>query len=127
MHAPDPKRLLLNGFQESMVMRQVLAELDPSVLGALAGVRRSEAFARDLLTFVALMKQNLVHPSALLLAAEASAGARLQRAGRRLPGVPAATARPRGMVDFRDLIIGRDRAAAVRRAPARAACARSSG
>ena len=70
---PDPKRLQLNGLQESMVMKQVLAELDPEVLGALAGVRRSEAFARDLLNFVALMKQNLVHPSALLLAAESSA------------------------------------------------------
>ncbi|TMD78330.1 MAG: ATP-dependent helicase [Chloroflexi bacterium] len=75
---PDPKRLQLNGLQESMVMRQVLTELDPSVLGALSGVKRSEAFARDLLNFVSLMKQNLVHPSAVLLAAESSASARLQ-------------------------------------------------
>ena len=86
-------------------MRQVLAELDPEVLGGLAGVRRSEAFARDLLNFVSLMKQNLVHPSALLLAAESSASPRL----RSLAAVYQAhqqkleTAR---MVDFRDLIMG---------------------
>ena len=64
-HAPDRERLLLNGFQEWLVMRQVLGELDAGVLGPLDGVRRSDAFARDVLTFVALMKQNLVHPSAL--------------------------------------------------------------
>ena len=102
---PDPSRLLLNGLQESMVMRQVLSELDPSVLGALAGVRRSEAFARDLLNFVSLMKQNLVHPAALLLAAEAGASPRL----RSLAAVYRAyqeRLEAQGMVDFRDLIMG---------------------
>jgi DNA helicase-2/ATP-dependent DNA helicase PcrA len=104
-HAPDRNRLLLNGFQEWLVMRQVLAELDPALLGPLEGVRRSDAFARDLLTFVALMKQNLVHPSALMLAAEAGAGERLrvlasvyQAYHLRLQGAR--------MLDFRDLISG---------------------
>ncbi|HXI97160.1 MAG TPA: UvrD-helicase domain-containing protein, partial [Candidatus Acidoferrum sp.] len=58
-HQPDRERLLLNGFQEWLVMRSVLAELDAEVLGSLDGVRRSDAFAHDVLTFVALMKQNL--------------------------------------------------------------------
>ena len=104
-HSPDRERLLLNGFQEWLVMRRVLGELDAAVLGSLEGVQRSDAFARDALTFVALMKQNLVHPSALLLAAEASAGERLrvlasiyQAYQQRLQNA--------GMLDFRDLISG---------------------
>ena len=104
-HALNRDRLLLNGFQEWLVMRQVLAELDPALLGPLEGVRRSDAFARDLLTFVALMKQNLVHPSALMLAAEASAGERL----RVLASVYQAYERrlqDAGMFDYRDLISG---------------------
>jgi DNA helicase-2/ATP-dependent DNA helicase PcrA len=104
-HSPDPERLLLDGFQESMVMRRVLAEMEPDVLGGLAGVRRSEAFARDLLTFVALMKQNLVHPSALLLAAEASAGDRLRVLASAYQAYQERLQRGR-MVDFRDLITG---------------------
>jgi DNA helicase-2/ATP-dependent DNA helicase PcrA len=104
-HAPDGRRMLINSFQESIVMRQVLAEIDPDVLGALVGVRRSDAFARDLLGFVALMKQNLVHPAAFMLATEAGGGDRLRALAaayrayqERLRGA--------GMVDFRDLIIG---------------------
>jgi DNA helicase-2/ATP-dependent DNA helicase PcrA len=104
-HSLNRDRLLLDKFQEWLVMRQVLAELDPALLGPLEGVRRSDAFAQDLLTFVALMKQNLVHPSALMLAAEASAGERLrvlaavyQAYERRLQSA--------GMLDFRDLISG---------------------
>ena len=104
-HAPDAHRMLINSFQESIVMRQVLAEVDPDVLGALVGVRRSEAFARDLLGFVSLMKQNLVHPAAFMLATEAGGSDRLralaaayQAYQERLRGA--------GMVDFRDLIIG---------------------
>ena len=104
-HLPDPRRLLLNGFQESMVMRQVLAEIDPDSLGPLAGVRRSEAFARDLLTFVALMKQNLVHPLALLLAAETSAGPRLQSLAAVYRAYQQRLEASR-LVDFRDLITG---------------------
>jgi ATP-dependent DNA helicase UvrD/PcrA len=104
-HAPDRDRLLLDGFQEWIVMRQVLVELDQGALGALDGVRRSDAFARDVLAFVALMKQNLVHPSALLLATEAGAGERLrvlasiyQRYQQRMQEAR--------LVDFRDLISG---------------------
>jgi DNA helicase II / ATP-dependent DNA helicase PcrA len=104
-HSPDPERLLLNGFQESMVMRNVLAEMEPDVLGGLAGVQRSEAFARDLLAFVALMKQNLVHPSALLLAAEASASDRLRVLAAAYQAYQERMQRGR-MVDFRDLITG---------------------
>jgi DNA helicase-2/ATP-dependent DNA helicase PcrA len=104
-HLPDPERLLLNGLQEWMVMRQVLADIEPDALGQLAGVRRSEAFARDLLTFVALMKQNLVQPPVLMLGAEASAGPRL----RSLAAVYHAyqdRMRQARMADFRDLITG---------------------
>ncbi len=104
-HSPDPERLLLDGFQESMVMRRVLAEMEDDVLGGLAGVRGSDAFARDLLTFAALMKQNLVHPSALLLAAEASAGDRLRVLAAVYQAYQDRMQRGR-MVDFRDLIIG---------------------
>ena len=104
-HSKDRDRLLLNGFQEWLVMRNVLAELDPTVLGPLEGVRTSDAFAQDVLTFVALMKQNLVHPSALVLASEASASERL----RVLASVYQAyqlRLQNAGMRDFRDLISG---------------------
>src|SRR6266581_2778605 len=104
-NAPDRERLLLNGFQEWIVMRDVLADIDPALLGPLDGVRRSDAFAHDLLAFVALMKQNLVHPAALQLAAEASAGERL----RVLAAVYQAyqqRMREVRLVDFRDLISG---------------------
>ena len=104
-HAPDAHRLLINGFQESIVMRQVLAEIDPEVLGALAGVRRSDAFAGDVLGFVALMKQNLVHPAALMLATEAGGSDRL-RALAAAHRAYQERLRESGMVDFRDLIIG---------------------
>ncbi|TAN31544.1 ATP-dependent helicase [bacterium] len=103
-HSPDRERLLLNGFQEWMVMRRVLAELDPAVLGSLEGVRRSDAFARDVLTFVALMKQNLVLPSPLLLAAEASATERLRVLAAAYQAHQDRMRRA-GMLDFRDLII----------------------
>ena len=104
-NAPHRDRLLISGFQEMIVMREVLAGLDPNVLGGLEGVRRSDAFTRDVLAFVALMKQNLVHPSALQLAAEASAGDRL----RVLASVYQAyqhRMREARLVDFRDLISG---------------------
>ena len=104
-HAPDRERLLLNGFQEWLVMRQVLAELDAEVLGALDGVRRSDAFAQDALTFVALMKQNLVHPSALVLAAEASASERLRVLASVYQAYQVRLQNAR-MLDFRDLISG---------------------
>ncbi len=99
----DRERLLLGGFQEWIVMRRVISDLDPALLGPLDAVRRSDTFAHDLLSFVALMKQNLVHQSALLLAAEASASERL----RVLAAVYQAYQQrleQAGMVDFRDLI-----------------------
>ena len=102
---PDPRRILLNGLQESMVMKQVLADIDPAVLGPLAGVQRSDAFARDLLNFVALMKQNLVHPAALLLAAESSGSARLRSLAAAYQAYQARLEAGR-MIDFRDLITG---------------------
>jgi DNA helicase-2/ATP-dependent DNA helicase PcrA len=104
-HAPDRQRLLLNGFQEWLVMRRVISELDSDVLGALEGVRRSDAFARDVLTFVALMKQNLVHPSAIILAAEASAGDRLRVLASVYQAYQLRLQNAR-MLDFRDLISG---------------------
>ena len=104
-HAPDRERLLLNGFQEWIVMRKVLDGLDPTELGSLAGVRRSDAFAHDLLAFVALMKQNLVHPAALLLGAEATASARLQVLAGVYRAYQAQMAAS-NLHDFRDLISG---------------------
>ena len=104
-HAPDAHRMLVNSFQESIVMRQVLAEVDPDVLGALVGVRRSDAFARDLLGFVSLMKQNLVHPAAFVLATEAGGSDRLRALAAAYQAYQQRL-RAAGMVDFRDLIIG---------------------
>jgi DNA helicase-2/ATP-dependent DNA helicase PcrA len=104
-HAVDRDRLLLNGFQEWLVMRQVLSELDAEVLGGLEGVRRSDAFARDVLTFVALMKQNLVHPSALVLASEASGSERLRVLASIYQAYQLRLQNAR-MLDFRDLISG---------------------
>ena len=104
-HSPDRDRLLLNGFQEWLVMRRVLEELDAEVLGPLEGVRRSDAFAQDVLTFVALMKQNLVHPSTLLLAAEASASERLRVLAAVYQAYQQRLQNAR-IVDFRDLISG---------------------
>ena len=104
-HTPARDRLQINKFQEGLVMRQVLAELDPALLGPLEGVRRSDAFASDLLAFVQLMKQNLVHPSALMLAAEASAGERLRVLASVYQAYQLRLQSAR-MFDFRDLISG---------------------
>jgi DNA helicase-2/ATP-dependent DNA helicase PcrA len=104
-HSPDPRRMLVNGFQESIVMRDVLARIDPDVLGALIGVRGSDAFARDLLGFVALMKQNLVHPDALVLATEAGGSDRLRALAAAYKSYQERLSTA-GMVDFRDLITG---------------------
>ena len=104
-HAPDRERLLVNGFQEWIVMRKLLTDMDAGVLGPLDGVRRSEAFAHDLLAFVALMKQNLVHPAALQLAVEASASERLQVLAAVYQAYQHRMQEAR-LVDFRDLISG---------------------
>ncbi|HEY2437854.1 MAG TPA: ATP-dependent DNA helicase, partial [Solirubrobacteraceae bacterium] len=104
-YRPDRERLLLNGFQEGIVMRDVIAGLEGAVLGPLEGVRRSDAFARDLLGFVALMKQNLVHPAALQLAAEASATDRLRVLASIYQAYQQRMQDAR-LFDFRDLISG---------------------
>src|SRR5205814_2611294 len=59
----------------------------------------------DALAFVALMKQNLVHPAALLLAAEAGAGERLRVLARVYQSYPQRITDAR-LLDFRDLISG---------------------
>src|SRR5207237_132140 len=86
-------------------MRKLLTDMDAGVLGPLDGVRRSEAFAHDLLAFVALMKQNLVHPAALQLAVEASASERLQVLAAVYQAYQHRMQEAR-LVDFRDLISG---------------------
>jgi len=103
--APDRERRLVNGFQEWIVMRKVLADVDAGVLGPLDGLRRSDAFAHDLLGFVALMKQNLVHPAALQLAAGASASERVQVLAAVYQAYQHQMLEAR-LVDFRDLISG---------------------
>lgn len=102
-HRPDPRRLLLSGFQEWLAMRAVLEDIEPGLLGSLAPVRRSDAFAQDALSFIALLKQNLVHPAAFQLLAEASGSERM----RSLAGVYRvyqARLEQAGLVDFRDLV-----------------------
>src|SRR5947209_1091471 len=81
------------------------AGLDAELLGSLDRVRRSDAFAHDALAFVALMKQNLVHPAALLLAAEAGASERLQVLARLYESYQRRM-RDTRLLDFRDLISG---------------------
>src|SRR5260370_5543846 len=95
--------MLINSFQESIVVRDVLAHIDPGVLGALIGVRGSDAFARDLLGFVSLMKQNLVHPDALVLATVAGGSDRLRALAAAYKSYQERLSAA-GMVDFRDLI-----------------------
>jgi superfamily I DNA/RNA helicase len=77
-HRPDPGRMLMSGFQEWLAMKRTLAELDTSVLGSLARVQRTDGFAQDALAFVALLKQNRVHPAQLSLLAQTSGTPRLQ-------------------------------------------------
>src|SRR5260370_32354954 len=95
--------MLLNSFQGSIMMRDVLAHIEPGVLGELIGVGGSDAFARDLLGFVALMKQNLVHPDALVLATEARGSDRLRALAAVYKSYQERLSTA-GMVDFRDLI-----------------------
>ena len=104
-NSPDRERLLLNGFQEGIVMREVIVNLDAASLGPLEGVRHSDAFARDLIGFVSLMKQNLVHPAALLLAAEANGTERLRTLASIYQAYQLRMQEAR-LFDFRDLISG---------------------
>lgn len=102
-YRPDPRRLLMNGFQEWVVMRQVLAELDPGDLGALVAVRSSDAFAQDALAMISMLKQNLIHPGRIGLLAEATGSPRM-RILARLYRHYQARLRAAHLVDFRDLV-----------------------
>jgi DNA helicase II / ATP-dependent DNA helicase PcrA len=102
-HRPDPRRLLLSGFQEWVAMRRVLAEMDADRLGSLDKVRGHDVFAQDLLAFVALLKQNLVHPAAFALAAEATGSDRLRALGAAYSAYQARLQNAH-LVDFRDLV-----------------------
>ena len=100
---PDQRRLLLSGFQEWLVMRQVLADLPEETLGELAPVRRSEAFAEDVLGFVALLKQNLISPADLALQTAADAPPRLALLARVYDAYQRRLEQHH-LVDFRDLV-----------------------
>jgi DNA helicase-2/ATP-dependent DNA helicase PcrA len=102
-HRPDPGRLLMSGFQEWLAMRHTLAELDAAALGGLARVFRTDGFAQDALAFVALLKQNRVHPAGLSLLAQASGTARLQALAE-IYGAYQARLDRAGLRDFRDLV-----------------------
>lgn len=102
-HLPDPQRLLVSGFQEWVVMRQVLRDLPESDLGDLARVRTSDAFAEDVLGFVALLKQNLVSPAEFQLLTAGGASERLQRLGSVFAAYQSRLEAAR-LVDFRDLV-----------------------
>ncbi len=104
-HRPDPRRLLLSGFQEWLAMRRVLEGLDPEQLGALAPVRGSEVFAQDLLAFVSLLKQNLVYPAAFALAAETTGTDRLRALAAAYRAYQDRLEAAH-LVDFRDLVAG---------------------
>jgi DNA helicase II / ATP-dependent DNA helicase PcrA len=77
-HRPDPRRLLISGFQEQVAMREVLRETDPAALGPLAAVASSPLFAQDALAFVALLKQNRVHPAEVTLQAQVEGSERMR-------------------------------------------------
>ncbi len=103
-HQPDPSRLLLNGFQEWVAMRRTM-ESESLDLGPLEAVRGSHAFAEDLLGFVALLKQNLVHPASFALLAETAGNERMRSLAAVYAAYQARLAAAR-TVDFRDLIAG---------------------
>lgn len=105
-HRPDPNRLLMSSFQEWLAMRVALAALverDRTALGALAAVAGTDTFAQDAAAFVALLKQNQVHPAVFALLAEARGTARL-RALAAVYGAYQARCDDAGLRDFRDLV-----------------------
>ncbi len=102
-HRPDPGRLLLSGFQEFVAMRGVLAAMDRAPLGELGRVAHTDAFAQDALAFVALLKQNLVHPAEFSLRAETAGTPRL-RVLAAVYSAYQAKLEASGLKDFRDLI-----------------------
>ncbi len=103
MHRPDPGRLLMSGFQEWVAMRRTLNEIDRSLLGRLGRVALSDGFARDALAFVALLKQNRVHPAEFALLAETSGTARLRSLGA-VYTTYQARLQAASLRDFRDLV-----------------------
>ncbi|MEP7106103.1 MAG: ATP-dependent helicase, partial [Chloroflexota bacterium] len=106
-HRPDPDRLLVSGFQEWAAMRRTLEEADPARLGPFAPerLRRSDAFARDVLAFTALLKQNLEYPATFALRAETEGSPRLRALAAVYADYQARLERGR-LVDFRDLVAG---------------------
>jgi superfamily I DNA/RNA helicase len=100
---PDPRTTLMSGFGEWVAMRKVLDEMDPADLGPLGPVRKSDAFARDGLAFVSLLKQNLIYPGRLSLLAETSGSPRMQALAR-LYRVYQARLDAGQLIDFRDLV-----------------------
>src|SRR5579884_1338637 len=101
----DPGLLLMSGFQEWVAMRATLEAMDRGELGDLAAIARSDGFAQDALAFVALLKQNLVHPGHFGLLAEAAGTPRL-RALARVFSAYQARLEAAGLRDFRDLVRG---------------------
>ncbi|HEX6348466.1 MAG TPA: ATP-dependent DNA helicase [Candidatus Dormibacteraeota bacterium] len=106
-HRPDPDRLLVSGFQEWAAMRRTLDEIDPARLGPFGAerLRRSDAFAQDVLAFVALLKQNLEYPATFALRAETAGSPRMRALAAVYSDYQARLERA-GLVDFRDLVAG---------------------
>jgi DNA helicase-2/ATP-dependent DNA helicase PcrA len=100
---PDPRRLLLDGFQEWLVMRHTLHRLETAELGRLARLARSDGLAQDAVGFVALLKQNLVHPASLSLLAEVDGTPRLRALARIFAAYQSRLDAGR-LRDFRDLV-----------------------
>lgn len=95
--------LLMSGFQERVAMGRVLSECGEDVLGELDPLRRSAGMARDALSFIALLKQNRVHPSELALLTEIDGSPRLRALGR-LYRAYQDRLEAAGLQDFRDLV-----------------------
>ncbi len=102
-HRPEPGRLLMSGFQEFVAMRRTLREMDAGELGPFAGVRGHDSFTQDVLAFVALLKQNLVHPAPFALAAQTSGTDRLRALAAVFAAYHARLQAAR-LSDFRDLV-----------------------
>jgi len=101
----DPGSLLMSGLQEWVAMRATLEAMDRAELGGFAPIAGSDGFTQDALAFVALLKQNLVHPGLFRLLAEASGTPRL-RALAQIFWAYQARLEAAGLCDFRDLVRG---------------------
>jgi DNA helicase-2/ATP-dependent DNA helicase PcrA len=99
----DPGLLLMSAFQEWVAMRATLEAMDRAELEGLATIAGTDGFAQDALAFVALLKQNLVHPGHFGLLAEAAGTARL-RALARVFFAYQTRLQAAGLRDFRDLV-----------------------